>query len=508
MLRKYRLFVELFPLTATTHSERMFKRRIQKWQLDKNNKEHEMRVIMHLVKQRRLDGLNPLQAVRLRYRNIPLSEVARYFRRKGIKEPEHLAGDHFAGKMRNGHEGAQANQSAIFQVLPCPGRSSLLKESVANIELPQIISVGSTPGSFQDASSLATLFPQEMLHRPLSLNVDEITSAAVIGQTHHFYAGWCDKPPSKANKVTGLKVFMLPRVALQFDQCIYRLRCGSHTTAFKILDHIFDNIRLWGKCLGPAALILTLSFVKVLTDYSMNCLAQQLLSYIAAMTEIIYGAGHPTQTVTQSLLKAAPSLRSQLIQRTLYNMRDIIGKDCDSTSIWTYFFRRRVFHTLTYTEALSARKHFTAAGASARLPLGYETEPETYRNITLWIENQIQDFVDVSGDSLDPECPQAAEASGIHSLGFDVQPQTNQDITVWIENQLEGWEDVSWNFPGLFPDRYKFPTSAKSIRNAIKIVCNAFRIPGYAEAQKNVEDTNAKAYMVGLDGPADYSPEA
>lgn len=473
MLRKYTLVVELFPLTAATYSERMFKCRIQRWQLDKNNKGHEMRAIMHLANQRRLDGLNPPQVVRLGRRNIPLSEVARYFRRKGMKESEHLAGNHFASSTWNGRKGAQV------QVLPSLGRSSLLEESVADIELPQIISDRRTPAALQHARSLATHFPPEILPRPLPLDAEEKTAAAVIGNTHQFYAGWCDKPPSKANKVTGLKLFTLPRVALQFDQCIYRLRCGSHTTAFKILHHIFDNIRLWGTCLGPAALILTLTFVKVLTDDSMDCLAQQLLSYIAALSEIIHGSRHPTRTVTESLLKAAPSMRSQLIQSTLHIMRDVVERDCGSSSSWLYFFRRRVFHTLTYAEALSARGQFQAAAEPcAGLPLGHEVlEPETNQSITSWIEIQIQDFADVSGISLDPECPQAAEAPGSQSLSFDLQPQTSRDITVWIEDQLQGWEDVSWDSPGLSPDRYRCSTSAKFIRNAIIL-------PLYAECLK------------------------
>lgn len=34
----------------------MFKRRIHKWKLDKNNKQHEMKAVVHLAEERRRQG--------------------------------------------------------------------------------------------------------------------------------------------------------------------------------------------------------------------------------------------------------------------------------------------------------------------------------------------------------------------------------------------------------------------------------------------------------------------
>jgi hypothetical protein len=229
-LRKYMLRLKSFLLTDDFASERMFKRRIQKWKLDKNNKQHEMQAIVHLAKQRRLDGRSPLRVLRLGRRHISVSEVERYFRRRGIREPDQQLGQHIASSNRNDYDGTQANQTAMFPRLPSPEKSSVLKEPVANFDLP-LEPVGHSQTSHRDEQFLASFFPPEMIYRPFSLTGEEMTAEAVIGHTQQFYAGWCDHPPLEANKTGGLRILMLPSIALRFEQCMLNLRCGSNVTA-------------------------------------------------------------------------------------------------------------------------------------------------------------------------------------------------------------------------------------------------------------------------------------
>ena len=67
--------VELMP-----SSERMYKRRIEKWLLDKNNKLKEMVAIVRIQRQRENDGKRT--RFRVRGRPMDLAEIGRYMKRR------------------------------------------------------------------------------------------------------------------------------------------------------------------------------------------------------------------------------------------------------------------------------------------------------------------------------------------------------------------------------------------------------------------------------------------
>lgn len=60
----------------------MYKKRIKKWGLDKNNKEHEMIAAMQLLKKR--EALGKETELHIRGRRVSIPDLEKYFRRKGI----------------------------------------------------------------------------------------------------------------------------------------------------------------------------------------------------------------------------------------------------------------------------------------------------------------------------------------------------------------------------------------------------------------------------------------
>ena len=60
--------------------------RIKKWGLDKNHKETEMRAILHQKRQR--DALGKASSFSVRGRPLKTADVLKYFRRKGVRDPE------------------------------------------------------------------------------------------------------------------------------------------------------------------------------------------------------------------------------------------------------------------------------------------------------------------------------------------------------------------------------------------------------------------------------------
>jgi hypothetical protein len=306
----------------------MFKRRIHKWKLDKNNKQHEMKAVVHLAEERRRQGQSPLQAVRVRGRNVPVSEVVRYFKRRGMKEPEKLLNDR-AARSRHDDHGCAPVSGSVFQGLPCQWDGSLVEKLAANIEFAPGMSGQRQESSLYDSKPLSSLFPPRLLDRPLSFTVEETTMEAVIGCTKQFYTGWFGVWPSHA--FGSVAPDLLFHVIPQFDESMHNLHKENHAAAFRTLDKMFDMLRRLVTKFDPSTLIFILSAVKTLTDYSMNAIAQQLLSYVIDLSDIVHGERHPLRTVTVSLSRAAPNLRSHVIHMTLSNMREVIERDYHSS---------------------------------------------------------------------------------------------------------------------------------------------------------------------------------
>jgi hypothetical protein len=306
----------------------MFKRRIHKWKLDKNNKQHEMKAVVHLAEERRRQGQSPLQAVQIRGRNVPVSEVVRYFKRRGMKEPGKLLDDRAARSRRVDDDCAPASGS-VFQGLPCQLDGSLGEEPAADIELAPGMSCQRQQSPLYDSKNLSSLFPPTLLDRPLSFTAEEVTMETVIGRTEQFFTGWCNDQPSSTVGPSSLmsQHFLISR----FNESMHNLLEAKYAAAFRTLDKMFDILRWSATRFDPSTLIFILSAVEILTDYSMHPIAQQLLSYVINLSEIVHGEGHPLRTVTLSLSRVAPNLRSHVIHMTLSNMREVIEREHHSS---------------------------------------------------------------------------------------------------------------------------------------------------------------------------------
>jgi hypothetical protein len=346
----------------------MFKRRIHKWKFDKNNKQHEMKAVVHLAEERRRQGQSPLQAVRVRGRNVPVSEVVRYFKRRGMKEPEKLLNDR-AARSRHDDHGCAPVSGSVFQGLPCQWDGSLVEEPAANIEFAPGMSGQRQESSLYDSRPLSSLFPPRLLDRPLSFTVEETTMEAVIGCTKQFYTGWFAvwQPITLRSAAPDLIIRVIPL----FVESMNNLHKANHAAAFRTLDKMFDMLRGLLTEFDPSTLIFILSALKTLTDYSMNPIARLLLSYVIDLSEIFHGERHPLRTVTVSLSRAAPNLRSHVIHMTLSTMWEVLERDFHSSlepvkgQSLSSLEHTYLFKLASHTRAL-AKKRETLGGSFVR----------------------------------------------------------------------------------------------------------------------------------------------
>ena len=87
----------------------MYKRRIKQWGLDKNNKDGEMRAIVHKTKARLDQGKQ--SKIHVRGKAISDEEIIRYWRRKGISTDDVIA-----------HRAASVTPEAVEIITPVPSR--------------------------------------------------------------------------------------------------------------------------------------------------------------------------------------------------------------------------------------------------------------------------------------------------------------------------------------------------------------------------------------------------
>lgn len=203
------------------NSERMYKRRIQLWHLDKNNKEHEIRAALQLALQRQKDGLKPVSGVRIRHRNLTWADINRYLRRRRVEDPQKWA-----------VEGLQTDESQESE--KCPAGTE----------------------SMQDPSPLnaATADNQSIL-APASFGLDILSCPSprqedvVVEKMHravHAYCEWeydvCGSEPVR----TWLDVSTPNRRKFSrlLESGIADLRTRKLNRAFRRFDRAFGQIRI------------------------------------------------------------------------------------------------------------------------------------------------------------------------------------------------------------------------------------------------------------------------
>ncbi len=86
-----------------------------------------------------------------------------------------------------------------------------------------------------------------------------------------------------------------------------------------------------------------------LDNGDMQPVAQPVLSYLASLSNIVHGPGHPIRTVSQSFLPTAGPKRSWLVRATLRSIYSSLGQDCSTESIlcaWAQSIGARMMHRL------------------------------------------------------------------------------------------------------------------------------------------------------------------
>lgn len=124
---------------------------------------------------------------------------------------------------------------------------------------------------------------------------------------------------------------------------------GKVWRCIQFLNTIFEGLRRWAKMLNPIVLLLMLCFVMDLENGDMQPVAQQVLSYLASLSNIAQGPGQPIRTVSRSLLHVAGPERSRLVRATLCSIYGSIGQDGNADSIlvaWPQSIGRRITHHL------------------------------------------------------------------------------------------------------------------------------------------------------------------
>ncbi|ERF72468.1 hypothetical protein EPUS_07925 [Endocarpon pusillum Z07020] len=294
-------------------TERMFKRRIHKWKLDKNNKEHEMKAVVHTLEQRRQYGRSPLLAV------------------------------------RNSDPSVLSCQSSTYHDSPPLVGTSRLTTTCSGFKVTPTASSQSQQPSYYPSNFQTFFYPTDWIDDPLSSKSEEVTANTVIDGTRHFYFTWADNIRSFRNVNCLCKASFVSDMSRHIKFVLTNLQWRKYGEAFKFLNTILEGLRRWAKMLNPIVLLLMLCFVMELDNGDMQPVAQQVLSYLASLSNIAQGPGHPIRTVSRSLLHMAGPERSRLVRATLCNIYGSIGQDGNADSIliaWAQSIGTHITHHL------------------------------------------------------------------------------------------------------------------------------------------------------------------
>lgn len=137
-----------------------------------------------------------------------------------------------------------------------------------------------------------------------------------------------------------MNMSLLRSIALDFATGLDDLRDQKHEIAFKTLNRAFDSIRLVSKEVHPAALIYICSISKAFMYEAAEEVAQQLLWFMAHLSETFHRPAHPFRTIPYSLLKAPSYMSIQLIDTILHNIRRVCEVDLHLLPLWAYLSRK------------------------------------------------------------------------------------------------------------------------------------------------------------------------
>ncbi len=287
--------------------------------------------------------------MRVGRRNITLSEVARYFRRKGFKNRSANIRAPFTNNDKISDPSVLSCQSSSYHDSPPLVGTSCLTNPGSEFSVTLTASSESLQPPCYFNSTQASFHPNNWVDCPMWSTGEEVTANTVIEGTRHFYMAWAGNIRLFRNPSCLCKALFISDTMLHLKIVLINLQWRRYGDAFKFLNTLFEGLRRWAKMLNPIVLLLMLCFVMELENGDMQPVAQQVLSYLASLSNIVHGSGYPIRKVSHSLLHTAGPERSWLVRATLRSIYGSIGQDGSAESIlgaWAQSIGTRMTHRL------------------------------------------------------------------------------------------------------------------------------------------------------------------
>ena len=252
----------------------MYKTRITQWGLDKNNKEHEMRAIVH--KRKRLGDQGKASTFRVRGRQVDYKDVARYWERKGLRIEDVIA---------------QRAESTTPEAVKCftPLRSPITTpESIAIPERMLVIIRDYFKGSFERGTWLVT-------DPRLGCETTKVQEDAL----GHLWA-------LKERSLIASYLFNNNRFAEGGQSLI---SATARIGKILLAEH-------------PMTLTSLFSFVAKLFQQGRHEIALTIVRHFSALADILVGERHPLRSIYNWLSSTHPSQLMDVIVRCSRSMVD------------------------------------------------------------------------------------------------------------------------------------------------------------------------------------------
>lgn len=251
-------------------SERMFKQRIHAWELDKNNKEHEMIKVLRIVQTRKSIGKDTVCHIRGKIVNI--AEIRRYFSRKGIT---------------------------------CIDGVDLDDETPPTIRVStpvdQLLATPETPRS-------------QVLALPDSFQCLQIVNNQIKNYIYGTYEScWQPKLPQYDSESNSTFEILEWRTHL-FD-AMDLFEVGNANAGYTLLNKVCDRITTILREQHPSLLGEILELASTYRLPSQFPFREQVLHFLSSMSSIILGPNHPLTLLLHHLLN--PTLRHSLIESSM-----------------------------------------------------------------------------------------------------------------------------------------------------------------------------------------------
>jgi tetratricopeptide (TPR) repeat protein len=297
-------------------SNRMFKQRIARWKLDKNNKKHEMKAIRRITERRR--SMGKATVCHLRGRIVDAAEIRRYFSRKSITDIDNDEDD-----------------------VPTPPEirvSTPIDELVISSRTPRPLPL---PDVFQ---ALQTVTDQ--------------TKSYIYGTYESRWQSNMSLYSSRNNcEILGWRTWLFDAMDL--------FEVGNGPPAITLLNKVYDRV---GEVLREQHPSLFGEILELASSYkrpSQLLFREQLIQFLASMAAIVLGANHALTRFLQQLLD--DSLRGPMIEaamrQALEIFQSIFGSSHEQTLVLYNCSACLMWETEKYDKAADTYRHIAAIRA-------------------------------------------------------------------------------------------------------------------------------------------------